>query len=102
MVALLAGLGVALAAAWVWADRQINRLAHRRGEEAYGFSWRSLLAVPLTMAVHFTCLVSASFLRKVEWRGITYELEGRKRLRLLEYRPFRSEPQAADPNSSLV
>jgi cellulose synthase/poly-beta-1,6-N-acetylglucosamine synthase-like glycosyltransferase len=88
VAALLAASSVAMASAWIWADRQINRLAYRRGEEAYDFSWKCLLAVPLTLAVHLMCLVSASFLRKVEWRGITYRLYGRKRLQLLEYRPY--------------
>jgi len=89
VAALLAVFSVLTASAWIWADRQINRLAHRRGEEAYDFSWKCLLAVPLTLAVHVTCLVSASFLRKIEWRGITYRLYGRKRLQLLEYHPYR-------------
>jgi hypothetical protein len=92
------GLGLCLA----WADRHINRLAQARGEAAYSFSWRSLLAAPFTMAVYVACLVSAAVVRRVEWRGITYNLEGARRIRMVEYRPFRSTIKERDPHPSLA
>jgi hypothetical protein len=92
------GLGLCLA----WADRHINRLVQARGGAAYSFSWRSLLAAPFTMAVYVICLISAAFVRRVEWRGITYNLEGARRIRMVEYRPFRSTIKERDPHPSLA
>jgi hypothetical protein len=92
------GLGLCLA----WADRQINRMVQARGEAPYSFSWPSLLAGPFTMAVYLACLVSASFVRRVEWRGITYTLEGARRIRMVEYRPFRNTVRERDPHPSLA
>jgi hypothetical protein len=107
--ALAAGLAVALALyalglglCLAWADRHINRLVQARGGSAYGFSWQSLLAGPFTMAVYVACLVSAAFVRRVEWRGITYALEGARRIRMTEYRPYRSAAQERDPHPSLA
>jgi hypothetical protein len=92
------GLGLCL----VWADRHINQMVQARGETPYLFSWRSLLAGPFAMAVYMACLVSAAFVRRVEWRGITYTLEGARRIRMVEYRPFRNTVRERDPHPSLA
>jgi hypothetical protein len=78
------GMGLALS----WADRQIDRLNQTHGANAYPYPWRTLLAGPLTQAVHLASLVSASFAHRIEWRGITYEVNGSGCVRLLEYRPY--------------
>jgi hypothetical protein len=47
------------------------------------------IAVPVDiLAFHLLGLGSASFIRKVEWRGITYEVDGSGRVRLLDYQPY--------------
>ena len=46
-----------------------------------------------TQSFHLAALVSAGFIRKVEWRGVTYEVNGSRRVRLLEYRPYQPAAQ---------
>ena len=106
---LIAGLGASLAfyaagmaIALSWADRRINSLARERGSEHYPYSWRSLLAVPLTQVVYLASLASASFLRQIEWRGITYQLEGAGRVRLLGYQPYQRAAHMPAADTSLV
>ncbi|MDY0165514.1 MAG: glycosyltransferase family 2 protein [Thermoguttaceae bacterium] len=48
-------------------------------------------AIPLTQAVYFAALLSAAFTRRVDWRGVVYQVDGPRQIRLLEYEPFRSE-----------
>jgi hypothetical protein len=93
---------LALGLCWIVADRQINRLVQARGELPYSFPWRSLLAAPFAMAVYVACLISAAFVRRVEWRGITYKLEGDRRIRMVKYLPFCSAVQGRDPRPSLA
>jgi hypothetical protein len=78
------GLGLSLA----WTHYHINRLAQARGEPTFSFAWQTALAVPCTLFVYFACLLSAALARRVEWRGITYSLEGMGRIRMTGYRPF--------------
>jgi hypothetical protein len=106
---LAAAVGVALAVyglgmtfALSWADRQINRLAQARGAAPYPYPWKTLLAALLTHTFHLACLTSASFVRRVEWRGITYEVNGAGRVRLLEYRPYQQAAQVRQAETSLV
>jgi GT2 family glycosyltransferase len=106
---LAAGVGVALAAfligmafALSWTDRQINRLTQARGGASYPYPWRMLLAGLPTQAVHLASLLAASFAHKVEWRGITYEVSGTGRVRLLEYRPYQRTIPAQQANAAGV
>jgi cellulose synthase/poly-beta-1,6-N-acetylglucosamine synthase-like glycosyltransferase len=84
------------------ADRQINRLAQKRGAPPYPFAWKLLLVLPLTQAIYLAGLVSACFLRKIEWRGITYEVDGSGRIRLMEYRPYQRASHVRKADTSLV
>jgi hypothetical protein len=60
------------------------------------------LAIPLAHVVYLACLVSAALLRKVDWRGITYEFQGPWDVRLLEYRPYEPADRSPDRSASLV
>jgi cellulose synthase/poly-beta-1,6-N-acetylglucosamine synthase-like glycosyltransferase len=84
------------------ADRQINRLAQKRGAPPYPYPWKLLLALPLTQAVYLAALVSACFIRKIEWRGITYQVDGSGRVRLMEYRPYQRASHVRKADTSLV
>jgi len=59
-----------------------------------------LLAVPLTQVAYARSLWSAVWLRLVEWRGVSYQVNGPWKIRLKEYQPFRP-PQAAEDLDSL-
>jgi hypothetical protein len=60
-----------------------------------------LLAGPLTQVVYLAALVSVNYLRRVNWRGITYELGGPTPVRLTANHPYHPEP-AADRAASVV
>ncbi len=62
----------------------------------------TLLAIPLSHAIYFACLISASLARKVDWRGITYELITPRIVRLVEYRPFQTCESASERRSSVI
>lgn len=107
IVALAAGYG--LAAAWLLAgmglywgtmagllaamEAGIRRMLAARGE-LYGrvsnpLQVSSLLrvgaAMLLTQAVYPAALLSALFLRTVEWRGVRYRIQGPRGIRMVEY-----------------
>jgi hypothetical protein len=99
---VVAVYSLAITTALSWADRLINRLAQKRGDAFYSYSWRAFLAALPTQAFHLAAVVSAGFIRKVEWRGITYQVKGSGQVRLLEYRPYRPAPQRPQTETSLV
>jgi hypothetical protein len=45
-------------------------------------------------------MLSAPFARSIEWRGLTYDIAGRDRIRLRSYRPYQSTEAA--PSRSIV
>jgi hypothetical protein len=91
--ALGAGLGLA-AIEWC-----LRRRGRRR---ASLLPLRTLLAVPLTHLVYVACLASASLLRKVGWRGITYRFRGPWDVHMVEYRPYEPARKSRDRNASLI
>ncbi len=103
MMGALAAYAASLAAALWWIDRSLRAMAHQRGEHLpAASSWKLALAGPLTQAVYLAALVSVSFLRRVAWRGITYELYGRTPVHLTRYLPYRLEATRADQSASVI
>lgn len=49
------------------------------------------LVLAILVALHYTTLglFKAQFARSIDWRGITYDIEGRDRIRMRTYRPYR-------------
>jgi cellulose synthase/poly-beta-1,6-N-acetylglucosamine synthase-like glycosyltransferase len=93
---------VGLASAMAWIDVALRSVARNRGDAIPAFSWKLALAGPLAQGIYLAALVSVSFLRKVDWRGITYELYGRTPVRLTRYQPFHAEPMLTDRAESVV
>ncbi len=60
---------------------------------------KALLAIPLTQFVYAAALLKVTRLRRVEWRGVTYTIEGPRRVRMVEYQPY--EQREADALASL-
>ncbi len=60
-----------------------------------------LVSLPLTQAVYSAAIVKTMFMRNVDWRGISYVIDGPFDVRLLEYRPFQTEPESQDSMVSL-
>jgi hypothetical protein len=48
------------------------------------------LVLAILVALHYTTLglFKAQFARSIDWRGITYDIEGRDRIRMRAYRPY--------------
>ncbi|MFO0818354.1 MAG: glycosyltransferase family 2 protein [Pirellulales bacterium] len=64
----------------------------RRGEPTRWLSlsgWLAIFAtIPITQVVYAFAMISALGLRRVDWRGVEYQIDGPWGLRLLEYRPY--------------
>jgi len=56
--------------------------------------------VPVTQGVYTSALFWLHFLRKVEWRGIEYEIMG-KQVRMVEYKPYTTQPAEQEEGHSL-
>jgi hypothetical protein len=96
-------LGGSLAALAV-EDVLIRRIVRERGQEPppLALSWRLLFAFPLTHLVQLVCLASALRVRRVNWRGVTYDIHGPGKLHLLEYRPYRPAGNLPAPGKSII
>jgi glycosyltransferase involved in cell wall biosynthesis len=59
-------------------DRAVMTVVHRRGDEEYPHRplgwWKLLVAIPLTQFVYACATFSAKTARRVQWRGVTYDL----------------------------
>ncbi len=86
----------------MWIDGALRAVARRHGEALPQLPLKTVLAVPLMQFVYLAALVSATFARRVIWRGAVYELLGPMKLRLIEYQPYRGEADGADTKTSVV
>jgi cellulose synthase/poly-beta-1,6-N-acetylglucosamine synthase-like glycosyltransferase len=106
MVGLIVAQFLSLAAGLLGIERPIRSLLRARGEPLPPLPWRvvlkTLLAIPLTFAVQTACLLSAAVARRVNWRGITYELNGPRDIRLVRYYPFRPPEETPQREASLI
>jgi len=104
--------GLALAAFWIFNFATTAVLEHsmRRVTRLNGPSQRWLSptvlyklfpALLLTLVTYPYVLTRAVFCRRISWRGVEYEIIGRDRVRMIEYRPFGS-PEAPGSAASLV
>lgn len=70
----------------------VRQIVRSRGESTAWLSplkvARTVLALPLTQVVYAVALTSVLGLRIVRWRGIAYQIEGPRRIQLLDYRPY--------------
>jgi glycosyltransferase involved in cell wall biosynthesis len=69
-------------------DRAVMTVLHRRSEQADSYrrlDWMTLLlAIPLTQFVYACATFSAKTARRVQWRGVTYELRSPFDVKLVE------------------
>nr|MBD2435015.1 glycosyltransferase family 2 protein [Fischerella sp. FACHB-380] len=89
----------------VLVEQAVGRVIRARGESTTRFSAlmmaKILVAIPLTQLVYAVTMVSAILMRKVEWRGIMYQIKGPWNIRLIEYRPYQLSSQSVGSNVSL-
>ncbi|MGL4944084.1 MAG: glycosyltransferase [Thermoguttaceae bacterium] len=63
---------------------------------------KTLLAVPLTQIVYTSAIIGVHFLKRVEWRGVWYEIGRDKSVHLVEYKPYAEvQTQRQDEAESL-
>ncbi len=86
-------------------EASVRPIVRSRGEStdwlSVGTAAKLLVAVPVTQVVYAAVLVSTILVRTVEWRGVSYRVDGPWNIRLIEYRPFEAESSAADQPASL-
>jgi hypothetical protein len=100
-VTLLGVYGAGLMSAILWGEWQLRRLARARGIELPTFvrSWRAWLTLPLMQVLHTLSMLSALAARQIVWRGITYVIEGRGKIRLVQYHPYEVTRQTGSAES---
>jgi glycosyltransferase involved in cell wall biosynthesis len=86
----------------MWIDGALRGMARSHGERLPRLPMKTVLAVPLMQFVYLAALLSATFARRVEWRGAAYELLGPMKLRLVEYQPYHAEAEEQDSRASVV
>ena len=105
----------ALVAYWIgvfgtlpFMELAIRRKLRERNESlnpwTFGRTLRTLLAVPLTQLVYTSAMLGVHFLKKVEWRGVWYEIGKDKTVKLVEYIPYaevNNEKPSTDAPTSL-
>ena len=73
----------------------VRRIVRARGEPtgwlSVGAALRLVPAILLTQVVYAAAMISAIFLRSVDWRGVQYQVRGPWHIRLVEYRPYRCQ-----------
>lgn len=76
-------------------EATVRQIVRARGEHTRWMTWSTVVLLPpallLTQLIHAAALASACVLRRVDWRGVEYEIDGPARIRLVEYRPFAAE-----------
>jgi cellulose synthase/poly-beta-1,6-N-acetylglucosamine synthase-like glycosyltransferase len=86
-------------------EHSVRRIVSARSQIVNWIGWRGMLntvwAIPLTQLVYAASLFSATFLRRVEWRGVTYRINGPWKIKLLKYEPFNDESRSPDTRRSL-
>lgn len=104
---LVAGMGLywGIMAGLLAAIESGVRRSVRAGDETVAFMRPSDLprvfaAMLLTQAVYAAALLSAMFLRTVDWRGIRYRVEGAK-IRMIEYKPYVARSESRSDCGSL-
>ncbi|WP_246146306.1 glycosyltransferase [Rubripirellula lacrimiformis] len=88
---------------WLLLDLAARRIIRAQGESTPNMLGPQLLKVPVAMLlsvfVHISAMIRATFLRSVVWRGVTYEVHGPSDVQLLDDRM--PEVSLETPNVSL-
>ena len=73
-------------------ELSVRRIARARGDSTgwlgVGSAIKLLLAVPVTQFVYGWALAGTMHMKIVDWRGVSYRIDGPWDIRLIEYRPF--------------
>ena len=82
----------------------VRKIVRNNGEPVQKWSiQRTILTfamIPITQGVYISALFRLCFLRRVEWRGVEYDIAGQQ-IRLVEYKPYTQSPADHDKRQSL-
>lgn len=83
----------------------IHHILHNQGKKIPKLSpliiLKMLIAIPFTQWIYGLIIISSLWTSSITWRGITYRIQGRENIRLIEYRPYQWLDQPIDPKASL-
>lgn len=95
-VLLIATFNLVLTWLFIYLDRAVTAVVKDRGEPT---NWRDELSfarlwfhVFMTQWVYAKDLFFCSFMRQVQWRGVTYSIDGPWKIRLHSYHPYQESP----------
>ena len=101
LAAYLVAMGLSLA----MLEYRVRQVARSRGESTSWLSWKVLakllFAIPLTQCVHLAAVTVVLLKKRIDWRGVTYEIDGPYDVRLVTDRPFETKTDSADSVTSL-
>lgn len=83
----------------------IHHILHNQGKKIPKLSFliilKMLIAIPFTQWIYGLIILSSLWTSSITWRGITYRIQGRENIRLIEYRPYQWLDQPIEPKASL-
>ncbi|MGF1497616.1 MAG: glycosyltransferase [Elainellaceae cyanobacterium] len=86
-------------------DLAVRRVVHLRGEQMPHLPLRVipqiLVAIPFTQIGYAIATLMATFMRRMQWRGIIYEINGPWKIQRLNYFPFQYFQSAKNSNTSI-
>ena len=86
-----------------WMEHSVFEIVKDRGEDHTWPSKPNFMAVLwfgwLTQWVYTWALLGCLFLKRFNWRGIDYEVEGPFEIKMLGYRPYQTEPKTQEAHS---
>ena len=85
-------------------EAAVMRIVAARGEGVPGSPaatvLRACLWIPFTQFLYTAIVASVPLARRIEWRGVSYRVEGRG-VRMVEYRPYVARAIEAEAPTSL-
>jgi len=57
--------------------------------------------MPVCLVSHCFWTVAAMFSKQIDWRNVTYRLEGQDKIQMVQYRPYQSEPDQTPSRVSI-
>jgi hypothetical protein len=92
--------GAGLITALTLGDRLVRRTV-AAPPRALGLA-KLVRVIPIALAHATYAVFKAPFMRSIDWRGITYDIEGRDRIRMRAYRPYRGADGASAEARSIL
>jgi cellulose synthase/poly-beta-1,6-N-acetylglucosamine synthase-like glycosyltransferase len=96
---------LALAAMADFMDKNVRSVVKKRGEKLSSVSvvdrLRLIVAIPFCILVCGLATLLTQGLRRVQWRGVVYQIQDAWAVRLVEYTPYKKIERPTDPMASL-